>query len=110
MKIEKFGRSVKCEIISANEIIEANITDGATEIIFEDKSIIIFNDLNQFYSIITNEDYYSYKDNEFDIDKFIHDNIVNSDDVGEGYQYRNRNIIDIEELKVSGDKVYRLLF
>jgi hypothetical protein len=91
-------------IVSDNKLVSANVTDLHQELVMEDNSMIIFQDVETYYNLISNADLYSMYDQEVYIDELLkYDSI---EDTVSDFSYNGADVNKITEIKYNDKLIY----
>ena len=92
-------------INSDNSIIEVNIPSTHPEIILEDNSMVIFEDVESYYDILSDADIFIKCDQNFNIQKLLSEKLISSDTVSET-NYKGENVTAIYKIKYNTSNIY----
>lgn len=106
--VDFYNEEGSFDIVSENEILEVNISNIHPEIILEDNSMIIFEDVESYYDIITDANIFIPIDQDINLENLISGNIINSDTVS-NFSYHGYDVNLIYQLLYRNHKIYYLI-
>lgn len=92
-------------VVSDNGTINVNIANNHPELIFEDNSMLIFDDIKTYYKLIGNANLYIAQDKEVNVETLLTDYNIKSDTVS-NFSYKNEDVNSIYEIEFKDHKIY----
>lgn len=94
-------------LTSENESISINITNIHPELIFEDNSMIIFSNIEAYYSFIGDANLFTGIDNDVNLEGLLEENLEDIDTVID-FSYKGTDVITVAKINYNGDYIYYL--